>query len=132
MDKLQAQAQGSPAEGGITRLAAPMSKWRPAVGSTFRPSTRNAAARFRGAFDRFYPAKGPFQSRASAEKHRALFLLGYGFETYSTEAAQPRQGYGPLPLAGYSVGSIPLFHLLNRPNRVPLRRRLIEGYANVA
>ena len=132
MDKLQEQAQGTPAEGVMTRLAAKLPKLLPAVGSTFRPSTSNAAERFLGAFDRFYQAKGPFQSQASAEKHLALFLLGYVFETYSAEAAQQRQGYCPLQLAGYSVASIPLFHLLNRPNLAPLRRRLAEGYANAA
>jgi len=132
MDKLQAQAQGTPAEGVITRLAAKLPKLLPAVGSTFRPSTSNAAERFLGIFDRFYQAKGPFQSQASAEKHLALFLLGYVFETYSAEAAQERQGYCPLQLAGYQVETIPLFHLLNRPNLAPLRRRLAEGYANAA
>jgi transposase-like protein len=132
MDKLQAQAQGTPAEGVISRLAAKLPKRLPAVGSTFRPSTSHAAERFLGAFDRFYQAKGPFQSVASAEKHLALFLLGYVFETYSAEAAQERQGSCPLQLAGYSVEAIPLFHLLNRPNLAPLRRRLAEGYANAA
>ena len=132
MDKLHAQAQGTPAEGVIARLVAKLPKLLPAVGSTFRPSTSNAAERFLGRFDRFYQAKGPFQSRASAEKHLALFLLGYVFETYSKEAAQPRQGHCPLQLAGYSVEAIPLFHLLNRPNLAPLRRRLVEGYANAA
>jgi len=132
MDKLQAQAHGTPAEGVITRLAAKLPKLLPAVGSTFRPSTSNAAERFLGAFDRFYQAKGPFQSLVSAEKHLALFLLGYVFETYSAEAHAEHQGRCPLQLAGYRVASIPLFHLLNRPNLAPLRRRLAEGYANVA
>ncbi len=132
MDKLQTQAHGTPAEGVVARLTAKLPKLLPAVGSTFRPSTSNAAERFLGAFDRFYQAKGPFQSRASAEKHLALFLLGYVFETYSAEASATRQGRCPLQLAGYQVGSIPLFHLLNRPNLMPLRRRLIEGYANAA
>ena len=132
MDQLQAQAQGTPAEGVIAGLVAKLPKLLPAVGSTFRPSTSNAAERFLGAFDRFYQAKGPFQSRASAEKHLALFLLGYVFETYSADSAQPRQGHCPLQVAGYQVGAIPLFHLLNRPNLVPLRRHLVEGYANAA
>jgi len=132
IEKLQTQAQDTPAEGVITRLVAKLPKLLPAVGSTFRPSTSNAAERFLGAFDRFYQAKGPFQNQASAEKHLALFLLGYVFETYSKEAAQPRQDHCPLQLAGYSVEAIPLFHLLNRPNLAPLRRRLIEGYANAA
>ena len=132
MEKLQVQAQGTPAEGVIARLVAKLPKLLPAVGSTFRPSTSNAAERFLGAFDRFYQAKGPFQSRASAEKHLALFLLGYVFETCSADAKEEHQGRCPLQLAGYQVGSMPLFHLLNRPNLMPLRRRLVEGYAHAA
>ena len=132
LENLQAQAQGSAAEGVIARLAAKLPKLLPAVGSTFRPSTSNAVERFLGAFDRFYRAKGPFQHLASAEKHLALFMLGYVFETYSAEASAAHQGRCPLQVAGYQVGSIPLFHLLNRPNLVPLRRRLIQGYANAA
>ena len=132
MAKLQRQAQGSSAEGVMARLAAKLPRLLPAVGSTFRPSTSNAAERFLGAFERFARAKGPFQSRASAEKHLALFLLGYVFETYSAEASAAHQGQCPLQLAGYQVASIPLFHLLNRPNLLPLRRRLVEGYANAA
>ena len=132
MDTLQAQAQGTPAEGVIARLVAKLPKLLPAVGSTFRPSTSNAAERFLGRFDRFYQAKGPFQSLASAEKHLALFMLGYVFETFSADAQAEHQGRCPLQLAGYQVGSIPLFHLLNRPNLAPLRRRLVEGYANAA
>jgi transposase-like protein len=132
MDKLQTQAKGTPAEGVITRLVAKLPKLLPAVGSTCRPSTSNAAERFLGAFDRFYQAKGPFQSRASAEKHLALFLLGYVFETYSVEASAVHQGRCPLQVAGYSVKTIPLFHLLNRPNLAPLRKRLVEGYAHAA
>ena len=132
MAKLQRQAQGSSAEGVMARLAAKLPRLLPAVGSTFRPSTSNAAERFLGAFERFARAKGPFQSRASAEKHLALFLLGYVFETYSAEACAAHQGQCPLQLAGYQVASIPLFHLLNRPNLLPLRRRLVEGYANAA
>lgn len=132
MNKLQTQAQDTPAEGVLMRLAGKLPQLLPAVGSTFRPSTSNAAERFLGAFDRFYQAKGPFQSPASAHKHVALFMLGYVFETFSAEARQERQGRCPLQLAGYEVGSIPLFHLLNRPNLAPLRKRLVEGYANAA
>jgi len=132
MEKLQAQAQDTPAEGVFTRLASKLPKLLPAVGSTFRPSTSNAVERFFGRFDRFYQAKGPFQSRASAEKHVALFLLGYVFETYSAEAQASHQGRCPLQLAGYQVETVPLFHLLNRPNLMPLRKRLIEGYADAA
>ena len=132
IDKLQAQAEGTEAEGVMTRLVAKLPQLLPAVGSTFRPSTSNAAERFLGAFDRFYQAKGPFQSPASAEKHLKLFILGYVFETYSKEASAAHQGRCPLQLAGYSVETIPLFHLLNRPNLLPLRKRLVEGYAHAA
>ena len=54
------------------------------------------------------------------------------FETYSADARATHQGRCPLQLAGYQVGAMPLFHLLNRPNLVPLRRRLVEGYAHAA
>jgi hypothetical protein len=100
----------------------------PAVGSTWRPTTSNAAERFLGAFDRFYRAKGPFQHPASAQKHVALFMLGYVFETFSAEAAAERQGRCPLQVAGYEVGAIPLFHLLNRPNPSRLRQAIAAGY----
>ena len=44
-------------------------------------ATSNAAERFLGAFERFYRAKGG-QNLASAQKHVALFMLGYVFETF--------------------------------------------------
>ena len=44
-----------------------------------------------GAFERFYRAKGPFQNLASAQKHVALFMLGYVFETFSAEASTARR-----------------------------------------
>jgi hypothetical protein len=100
----------------------------PAVGSTWRPTTSNAAERFLGAFDRFYRSKEPFQSVTSAHKHVALFMLGYVFETFSAEAAAQRQGRCPLQLAGYEVGAIPLFHLLNRPNLSRLRQAIAASY----
>ena len=112
MHTLQAEAQDSPAQAVVTRLLAKLPQLLPAVGSTWRPTTSNAAARFLGAFERFYRCKGPFQNVASAHKHVALFMLGYVFETFSAEAAAERQGRCPLQLAGYEVGPIPLFHLL--------------------
>ena len=104
MNTLQAEAQDSPAQAVVTRLLAKLPQLLPAVGSTWRPTTSNAAERFLGAFDRFYRCKGPFQNVASAHKHVALFMLGYVFKTFSAEAAAERQGRCPLQLAGYEVG----------------------------
>jgi transposase-like protein len=126
--KLHAEAQGGPAQAVVGRLRAKLPKLLPAVGSTWRPTTSNAAERFLGAFDRFYRCKGPFQSVASAQKHVALFMLGYVFETFSAEAAAERQGRCPLQMAGYEVGAIPLFHLLNRPDPSRLRQAISAGY----
>ncbi len=128
LDKLQGEAQNGPAQAVVARLLAKLPQLLPAVGSTWRPTTSNAAERFLGAFDRFYLAKGPFQSVASAQKHVALFMLGYVFETFSAEATAERQGRCPLQVAGYEVGAIPLFHLLNRPNPSRLRQAIAAGY----
>ncbi len=128
MHTLQAEAQDSPAQAVVTRLLAKLPPLLPAVGSTWRPTTSNAAERFWGAFDRFYRCKGPFQNVASAHKHVALFMLGSVFETFSAEATAERQGRCPLQLAGYEVGPIPLFHLLNRPNPSRLRQAIAAGY----
>ena len=128
LERLQAEAHDSPAQAVVARLLAKLPQLLPAVGSTWRPTTSNAAERFLGAFDRFYRAKGPFQSVGSAQKHVALFLLGYVFETFSAEAAAVRQGRCPLQVAGYQVGAIPLFHLLHRPNPSRLRQAIAAGY----
>lgn len=128
LGKLEGEAHHGPAHAVVARLVAKLPQLLPAVGSTWRPTTANAAERFLGAFERFYRAKGPFQSVASAQKHVALFLLGYVFETFSAEAAAERQGRCPLQVAGYEVGAIPLFHLLNRPNPSRLRQVIAQGY----
>jgi transposase-like protein len=128
LDRLQADAQDSPAQAVVARLLDKVPQLLPAVGSTWRPTTSNAAERFLGAFDRFYRAKGPFQNQASAQKHVGLFMLGYVFETFSAEAAAERQGRCPLQVAGYEVEAIPLFHLLNRPNPSRLRQAIAAGY----
>ena len=125
--KLFAQTDGHPAQAVVARLMAKLPKLLPAVGSTWRPTTSNAVERFFGAFDRFYQLKGPFQHEASAQKHVALFMLGYVFETASAEAAAARQGRCPLQVAGYEVDTIPLFHLLNRPNPARLGQGLAAG-----
>jgi transposase-like protein len=130
--KLHAEAHDSPARAVVAPLLAKLPQLLPAVGSTWRPTTSNAAERFLGAFERFYRAKGPFQHLASAQKHVDLFMLGYVFETFSTEAAAERQGRCPLQVAGYEVGAIPLFHLLNRPNPARLHHAIAAGYALAA
>jgi transposase-like protein len=128
LDTLQAETYGSPTQAVVARLLAKLPQLLPAVGSTWRPTTSNAAERFLGAFERFYRAKGPFQNLASAQKHVALFMLGYVFETFSAEASAERQGRCPLQVAGYEVGAIPLFHVLNRPNPARLRHAIAAGY----
>ncbi len=125
---LKDQTADGPAQGVVTRLMAKLPKLLPAVGSTWRPTTSNAVERFFGAFDRFYQLKGPFQHEASAHKHVALFMLGYVFKTASAGAAAARQGRCPLQVAGYEVDTIPLFHLLNRPNPSRLCQGLAAGY----
>lgn len=128
VDKLQAEAHSSPAHAVVARLLATWPQLWPAVGSTWRPTTANAAERFLGAFDRFLGAQGPFHNRAAAQKHVALFMLGYVFETFSAEAAVQRQGRCPLPVAGDEGGAMPLFHALNRPNPSRLRQAIASGY----
>ena len=73
LNTLQAEVQGSPAPAVVPRLLATLPQL-PAVGSTWRPTTSNAAARFLGALERFYRVKGPFQNLASARKHVDLFM----------------------------------------------------------
>jgi transposase-like protein len=125
---LHSEAQDSPAQAVVPRFLATLPQLLPAVGSTWRPTTSNAAERFLGAFDRFYRAKGPLQNPASAQKHVDLFLLGDVFETFSAEAAAERQGRCPLQVAGYDVEAVPLFHVLNRPNSSRWRHAIAAGY----
>ena len=68
LDTLHSEAHGSPAPAVVTRLLATLPQRLPAVGSTWRPTTSHAAARFLGAFERFYRATGPFQNPSSAQK----------------------------------------------------------------
>jgi len=74
LDTLHIEAHGNPAQAVVTRLLATRPQLLPAVGSTWRPTTSNAAERFLGAFDRFYRAKGPFQNPSSAQKHVDLCM----------------------------------------------------------
>lgn len=130
--RLEQEAEETPAQGVIARLAAKVPKLLPAIGSTFRPSTANAAERFLGAFERFYRLKGPFQNQASAEKHIRLFMLGYVFHTLSSQAKTENRGLCPLQMAGYQVGHIPFFHMLNRPDVGRLQREMADQFAQVA
>ena len=132
VDKLQTQAEHTPAKGVFDSLLAKLPKLLPAVGSTFRPSTSNAAERFLGAFDRFYRLKGPFQNEASARKHIKLFILGYVFCALSSQAQAEKQGRCPLQLAGYQVAHLPFFHMFNRPDLSVVQKRLAHTYAQVA
>ena len=132
LKRLKKEAEGTPALGVITRLIAKLPQLLPAVGSTFRPSTTNAAERFLGAFDRFYRQKGPFQHQASANKHIQLFMFGYVFHALSSQAKVENRGLCPLQLAGLQVGHIPFFHMLNRPNLALLQKGMANQYAQVA
>lgn len=53
MHTLQAEAQDRPAQAVVPRRLAQLPQRLPAVGSTWRPTTSNAAERFGGAFERF-------------------------------------------------------------------------------
>ena len=55
-------------------------------------------------------------------------MLGYVCETASVDAAEERQGRCPLHVAGYEVDTIPLFHLLNRPDPSRWCQGLAAGY----
>lgn len=132
LGRLAQSASGTPVEGVIRRLGAKLPKLLPAVGSTFRPSTANCAEQFFAAFDRFSRSKGPFQSKASAEKHIRLFLLGYVFQVRSKEALEAHQGRCLLQQAGYKVVHIPFFHLLNRPKLRLLQDCIAETFAPAA
>jgi transposase-like protein len=92
------------------------------VGSTWRPSTSNAAEGFFCKFERFYRLKGPFCDEASAQKHLQLFLLGYLFSIGAQ--GQPC----PLEKAGGNVAQLPFYHLINRPNIIALKERMAKQY----
>ncbi len=132
VERWKKEAEDTPAQGVIARLAAKLPKLLPAVGSTFRPSTSNAAERFLGAFDRFYRLKGPFQNEASARKHIQLFMLGYVFCALSSQTRAEKRGLCPLQLAGYQVAHLPFFHMVNRPNVTRLQKGMADQYAEVA
>jgi hypothetical protein len=53
LDTLHAETHGSPTQAVVARLLAKLPQLLPAVGSTWRPTTSNAAERFLGAFERF-------------------------------------------------------------------------------
>jgi transposase-like protein len=108
------------------RLAATLPQVIGAVGSTWRPSTANAAEGLLRGGDRFYRLKGPFCDAASALTHVHLFRLGYLFQIGAHGQACP------LERAGVAVQQVPLYHLLNRPDVVRLRERMAAQYQQAA
>jgi hypothetical protein len=108
------------------RLQAKLPQVMGAVGSTWRPSTANAAEGvFRGV-DRVSRLKGPLGDEHSALTHVALFRLGVLLQIGANGQACP------LERAGVQVATIPLYHLLNRPNVLRLRERMAAPYAQAA
>jgi hypothetical protein len=73
LDTLLLAAHGSPAPAVMPRRLAPLPQRLPAGGATWRPTTSHAAARFVGAWARFYRAQGPWPPPASAQKQGDLF-----------------------------------------------------------
>jgi hypothetical protein len=130
--KLQQQASDTPVAGVIARLSDKLPRLLPAVGSTFRPATRNAVEHFFAAFERIYRRKASFQSKASADKHVALLVLGYVFSVRSAEANHEHHGLCPLQRAGYWVAQVPLFHLINRLHLSLLQDRIAPTFAEAA
>jgi transposase-like protein len=108
------------------RLQAKLPQVIGAVGSTWRPSTANAAEGVFRVVDRVSRLKGPFCDEDSALKHVHLFRLGYGFQIGANGQACP------LERAGVAVQQVPLYHLLNRPNVVRLRERMVAQYQQAA
>jgi transposase-like protein len=108
------------------RLQAKLPQVIGAVGSTWRPSTTNAAEGFFRGVDRFYRLKGPLCDEASALTHVHLFRLGYLFQMGARGQACP------LERAGVNVATLPLYHLLNRPDVVRLRERMAAQYRQAA
>jgi hypothetical protein len=84
------------------------------------------------AFARFSRLQGPFQSKAAAEQHLALLLLGDVFSVRLAEAIDEHQGRCPRQQAGYRVGQVPRFHLLKRPPLGLFRDRIAQRFAEAA
>lgn len=122
VEKLEEKAAILQASHVLTGLLAKLPQVLKAVGSTWRPSTSNAVEQFFSKFDRFYRLKGPFCDEASARKHVNLYLLGYLF----TIGAQGQAS--PLEKACGKVVEIPFYHLINRPNIVTLKERIVQQY----
>jgi hypothetical protein len=51
----------------------------------------------------FIAPRGRFKTSFRRQKHVALFMLGYVFETFSAEASAERQGRCPWQVAVYEV-----------------------------
>ena len=124
--KLRSLVEGLGLGEVVSGLVSKLPQVLSAVGSTWRPSTTNAAERFFGVFDRFYLVKGPFCDLASAKKHLQLFVLGYLLRGGAKGQACP------LERAGGKVEALPLYHLLNRPKVRMLRERMAQEYRQAA
>ncbi|NUM37080.1 MAG: transposase, partial [Candidatus Brocadiae bacterium] len=111
-EKLTQKLRDLGSEQIIKSLKAKMPTLLKSVGSSWRPSTANAAESFFSHFERFYRLKGPFPDEKSARKHLQLFMLGYLF-TIGAES-QPC----PLEKIGYDVVQVP------RPDIVALKNRM--------
>ncbi len=59
-------------------------------------------------------------------------MIGYVFHALSSQAKAEKRGLCPLQLAGYQVGHIPFFHMLNRPDVALLQKGMADQYAQVA
>jgi len=100
---------GQPGSSVVTRLLAKLPQLLPAVGSTWRPTTSNAARTvFGGLLIALYRGKGRSKTwPRPTSTWRSL--CGACLRAFSAEAAAERQSRCPLQLAGYEVGPIPLF-----------------------
>jgi hypothetical protein len=120
--KIQKKLETLQAEHILSGLLSKLPQVIQAVGSTWRPSTSNAAEQFFSKLERFSRIKGPFCNEASARKHIRLFLLGYLFSIGAQGQACP------LEKAAGKVVEIPFYHLVNRPNAIILKERIVQQY----
>ncbi len=122
VEKLCGSVRGLGVDHVVSGLVGKLPQVIGAVGSTWRPSTSNSAEGFFRALDRFYRVKGPFCDEASAQKHIRLFVLWHIFSVGASGQACP------LEKAKGAVGKIPLYHLINRPNVLMLRKQMAHTY----
>ena len=109
-EKLSQKLRDLGAEHILKWLKAKMPTLLKSVGSTWRPSTANAAESFFSRFERFYRLKGPFPDQKSAQKHLQLFILGYLFTIGAESQPCPLKKLAIMlfrfPFITYSIGLI--------------------------